>query len=320
MIVTSRVALSVYGEHEYPVPALALPSPQIGLDPVQLMQSEAVLLFVMRLRQHTPGFNLTSENARAVIEICRRMGGLPLALELAAVAVRSLPVEQLAAILSDDNGPFWIGLLKTPSRDLPQRQRTLYHAIAWSYRLLNEAAQRVLRCLSVFAGDFDTEAAQAVCGPEAGPLLESLADGYLLARAQAASMPRWFLLEAIREFGWEELNPLERQAVQDRHAAYFEQSAHTLVSHGLVSENARFFQLNAQNLHAALKWALQSQNAALAFKLADSLTWLWETQGYVCEGLAYIPALIQMKGEVDLPLRIGVIAWRCKSGLDAARF
>ena len=306
-LITSRSPLSVYGEHEYPVPPLSLPDPRGVYSPGELMQFDAVLLFVMRLRQHSPHFELTAAHAPAVVEICRCMDGIPLALELAAVAARRQPLEQLASLLSDPVSPFWLGLLQSPFRDLPQRQRTLYHAIAWSYRLLTAEEQRVLRCLGVFAGDFDTAAAQAVCeGRPVGPLLERLASQYLLARRQVEGQARWFLLEIIREFGREELSPEERRAALERYARYYCRALAGLTEAepGVIAENARFFRLNVPNLHAALNWAIQTPDTALAYEIASPLTWLWEINGFPREGLAFLPALFQLPGDVSPYLHV----------------
>lgn len=313
VLITSRISLFVYGEYEYPVPPLALPPKNAALNEQELMQSDAVCLFVMRLRQHDSGFKITPDNAKDVLEICTRMGGIPLALELAAAATRSIPITQLSTLLSDEKSRFWLEILKTKNRDLPIRQRTLSQAITWSYSLLPPAVQRVFLYLAVFERSFDARAVEAVCrepnAPEldASQVLDHLTDCYLLTREEESGQTRWFFLEVIREFAWETLQLDERFKLQERHAAYYDRHLAWYSETRPQAELARYFQLNVQNLNAALKWAVETQNAALAFHLADHLSWLWETQGYQAEGLALLPLILDMAGEIDPLIRISVL-------------
>ena len=189
-LVTSRLPLHVYGEHEYPVPALSIPpdKPNTSLD--SLAQYEAVELFLTRIRQHTPGFMFDQENAPQIVEICRRMEGIPLAIELAAATARRMTLREIVQTVRQGSGQGWLQLFRSPVHDLPPRQRTLYGAIAWSYNLLDPSEQTVFRRLGVFSGSFDTEAVMAICQEVSSnrgyieSALEKLVDQYLLSQVQ----------------------------------------------------------------------------------------------------------------------------------------
>jgi predicted ATPase len=166
VLATSRVALHLTGEHLYPVPPLALPDAGGALPLGDLAQTEAVRLFVERARAGQPAFALHETNAPAVVEIVRRLDGLPLAVELAAARVRVLPPAALLARL-DQRLP----LLTDGAHDRPTRQRTLHHTIAWSYELLTPAEQALFCRLGVFSGDWTVAAAEVVCGAPRGQCL-----------------------------------------------------------------------------------------------------------------------------------------------------
>jgi len=185
VLATSRTPLHLAGEHEYVLPPLSLPPADLttdfALDPLllpdPLLRYEAVALFVARVRQHQHDFALTSVNAAPIITICWRLDGLPLALELAAAALRRITLHQLSALLQEDT--YWLHELHSSVRDLPPRQRTLYQAIAWSYRLLDTNLQTSFRQLGSFVGGFTDAAAQAVCGADPATLMH-LTDHSLL--------------------------------------------------------------------------------------------------------------------------------------------
>ncbi len=164
VLVTSRVVLHIYGEQEFPVPPLPLPAPDAGASPAVLMECASIALFVQRAAAGRPDFTLTSRNAAAVAAICRRLDGLPLAIELAAARVKILPPPELLARLERR-----LELLTGGARDLPERQQTLRGAIKWSYDLLTPAEQTLFRRLSLFAGGFTLEGAEAVCNTLRGP-------------------------------------------------------------------------------------------------------------------------------------------------------
>lgn len=227
MVVTSRQVLHLSGEHEYPVPALSVP-PAADSDPAapkieNLMTYEAIALFFDRARNVLPAFALTPTNAPAVIEISRRLDGLPLAIELAAARVRLFPPEALLRRL-DHRLQFLTG----GAADRPSRQQTLRAAIDWSYQLLAEPERAVLARLSVFSEGCDLEAAETVCGLDDGSddvlgPLEALLDHSLIQRQDSTSgEPRVVLLDTLREYANERLEERgEAETLRERHASYF---------------------------------------------------------------------------------------------------
>lgn len=219
ILATSRAPLRIGAEIEYPLRPLALP-PAGAAPPVnELERYPAVALFLERTRQARPDFRLTPENAEAVVQICRRLDGLPLALELAAARLRMLEPRALAERLEHA-----LDVLTTGARDLPRRQRTLRATIDWSHSMLEPSEQRLFRCLAVFAGGWTYEAVEAVCYEDrAAPSLdelESLVDKALVQRQDGAD--RFVLLETIREFAREQLEEHgEVERTRQRHARYF---------------------------------------------------------------------------------------------------
>src|SRR5258708_22584468 len=215
LLVTSRAVLHVQGEHEYPVMPLTLPDRQ-RLDDLQaLSQCAAVTLFFQRVQTRVSGFSLTSTNARAVAEICLRLDGLPLALELAAARSKLLPPQALLDRLSQR-----LALLTSPALHVPARQQPLRNTLDWSYDLLNVEEQRLFRRLSVFVGGCQLQAAEAVCirlpgdedpGTHEAPfailaMVGSLIDKSLVQQTEVeGGEPRLTMLETIREYGWESL-------------------------------------------------------------------------------------------------------------------
>ena len=212
VLVTSRAALHVQGEQEFAVPPLAIPDPNHLPDLETLSQYEAVALFIARAQAVKPDFQVTNANAPAVAEICVRLDGLPLAIELAAARSKMLPPQALLARLGQR-----FTLLTSGAQDVPARQQTLRNTIAWSYDLLTTEEQSLLRRLCVFVGGCTLEAAAAVCHA-AGDLTTDVVDGAtslmdksLLQQAeQEEEEPRLVLLETVREFGLESLTRKRR--------------------------------------------------------------------------------------------------------------
>ena len=223
VLVTSRQGLHIYGEQEFPVPPLPLPAPGALFSPSTLMDCASVALFVQRAAAGRPDFTLTPKNAGAVVEICFRLDGLPLAIELAAARVKILPPAELLARIERP-----LELLTGGARDLPERQQTLRQAIKWSYDLLSPAEQKLFRRLSVFAGGCTLEAAEAVCntledlGVDVLDGVTSLVDNSLLVqRASEERELRFLMLETFREYGREQLIATgEADATARAHAAY----------------------------------------------------------------------------------------------------
>jgi predicted ATPase/serine/threonine protein kinase len=225
VLATSRAPLRLSAEREYAVEPLELPSPASLPPPDELARVPAVALFVERARQAKPTFALTAENARAVAEVCRRLDGLPLALELAAARVKLLTPRAMLDRLDHS-----LKLLTGGARDLPTRQQTMRGAVKWSYDLLDEAERAVLRRLAVFVGGCTLEAAEAVCGTDGEDVLEalgSLVDKSLLRqREQEDGEPRFKMLEVVREYALEQLEASdEAGAARLEFARYFKRMA-----------------------------------------------------------------------------------------------
>ena len=200
VLATSRSLLRVYGEREYPVPAMGLPD--LGNLPSvdSLTRYEAVRLFVERARSVKGDFEVTQENAPAVAEICVRLDGLPLAIELAAARIKMLPPGRIADRLEDNR----LKLLSGGARDLPERQQTLRGAIDWSHALLEEGEKALFARLAVFSGGCTLEAMEEICGDEdALERAESLLDKSLIR--QEGDAPRFVMLETIHEYARERL-------------------------------------------------------------------------------------------------------------------
>ncbi|HEX2224765.1 MAG TPA: AAA family ATPase [Thermoanaerobaculia bacterium] len=290
VLATSRLPLRLRAEHEYPVTPLALP-PASGTPPEQLLQYEAVRLFVERAQAVRVGFALTPEIAPAVAEITRRLDGLPLAIELAAARVRLLPPAALLARLEKR-----LPLLTGGPRDAPARQQTLRDAIAWSYDLLTAGEQALFRRLSIFAGGFSFEAAEAVANP-GGELdvldgVDRLSEHSLLRPgAGTDGEPRFTMLETIREYGLERLAQSgEAEATQRAHTEFFlalvEEAEPKLISPEQLVWLERL-EAEHDNLLAALSWAVVS-DAQIALRLAWGLAWFWYFRGYLREGRAWL--------------------------------
>ena len=223
IIVTSREGLHISGEREYPVPPLELPDLTQLPSLESLSQYAAVELFLQRAKAVKPDFRITNDTAPAVAEICYRLDGLPLAIELAAARIKLLPPRAMLARLEHR-----LEFLTGGARDLPARQQTLRNAIAWSYDLLDENEQQLFRRLSVFVGGCTIDAAEAVAGdhPAQTSILDqlgSLLDKSLLQEVEGTNNePRFVMLETLREFGLEQLEASgEQDTIRHRHASFF---------------------------------------------------------------------------------------------------
>jgi predicted ATPase/class 3 adenylate cyclase len=286
-LVTSREALHLRGEREVLLAPLAFPD-WAALPPLeQLSQYAAVALFIERAAEHQPGFAVTNANAPAVAEICVRLDGLPLALELAAARVKLFPPEALVARLSSR-----LTLLTGGPRDLPARQQTIRATIAWSYDLLDETEQTLFRRLGVFVGGFTLEAAEAVCGLTMMDRLAALLDKSLLRSLTAGEEPRFSMLETIREFAIERLAICgEAEAVGRRHAEYYLALAETAAPH--LQRGAQLVwleRLDAEqhNVRMALTWARQVGDTELGLRLASALELFWVLRNHDYEGWRWL--------------------------------
>ena len=306
VLVTSRVPLRLRGEQEFALPPLQLPDPE-PLPPVDLLgRYEAVRLFVERAQAVKPDFALTEENAPAVVEICHRLDGLPLAIELAAARIRLLPPRAMLPRLANR-----LSMLTGGARDLPERQQTLRGALAWSYDLLSADEQTLFRRLAVFAGGCTLEAAQAVCGADDGEPtvldgLDSLMAKNLLRRLvqeeERDGEPRFALFETVREYALERLAASdEAEPIQRRHATYYlalaEQAAPELRG---PQQLAWFDRLEREhvNLRAALRWAIGRGETEAGLRLGGALGPFWHMRGHLREGREWLAELLAAPGAV----------------------
>ncbi|HET9591207.1 MAG TPA: tetratricopeptide repeat protein [Anaerolineales bacterium] len=297
ILVTSREALRIRGERIYPVPPLALPNLS-QLPPEAIAQYAAVKLFIQRAQAVRPDFRVTNETAPVVAEICHRLEGLPLAIELAAARIKLLPPRSMLARLGKR-----LEFLTSGGRDLPARQQTLRDAIAWSYDLLEEHEQRLFRRISVFVGGCTVHAVEEVAGddPAQFPILDQL--GSLLDKSMLREVedtdggPRFAMLELLREFGLEQLEASgEQEEVRHRHVRFFLKLAEHAEA-GLESpEQVEWMYRMEQehdNLRAALDWSKSTAGTQeLCLRLAAALGYFWEMHGHFSEGRERLSAIL----------------------------
>jgi predicted ATPase/transcriptional regulator with XRE-family HTH domain len=311
ILVTSRVPLHIYGEHEYPLPALTIPPRGWEKDPDSLLGFEAVQLLVARTRQHQPKFSITPENAKAVVEICNVLEGIPLALELAAASLRRMTISEMVSLLNGFNGMNWVQQIGTSARDLPQRQRTLENVVAWSYSLLVSPQQDLFRKLGVFAGWFDDDAVAAICFDDPKPtltevheLLDGLCDQSLLVRDFQNGIPCWRMLELIHEYADLKLDSGGRDSLKPRFTQHFLNKLEAVNQITEHKQQDAFYHLNVRNLHTALKWAIAEKNSELGFLLAQHMSDLWMSHGYSKEGLELLKQLFALPDPSPPEVRI----------------
>ena len=317
-LATSRAPLHVRVEQELPVDPLPLPPAETSSLPV-LQENEAIRLFVERTRAVAPGFALRDANAATVSAICRRLDGLPLAIELAAARAKVLSPEALLAQLSDR-----LRLLKGGPRDAPARQQTMRDAIAWSYGLLSPDEQALFRRLAVFTGGFTLAAAQAVAGADEGEPY-ALVDGVatlvnqsLLRRMENGVEPRFGMLETIRELGIEKLAEHGEEArVRAAHAAHFvalaEQAEPHLRGPGQIAWLASLEAEHA-NCRAALDWLSARADWEPALRLAGAFGHFWRASAYIVEGRDHLDNLLAMAAgtgdaEIAADVRARAFSW-----------
>jgi predicted ATPase/class 3 adenylate cyclase len=305
-LVTSRAPLRIAGEQEFPVPPLRLPGPGALSSVDELSQNESVALFIHRATAVESDFALTRENAAVLAEICSRLDGLPLAIELAASRVRVLTPRAML-----DRMHYALPLLAGRSRSLPERQRTLRATIEWSYDLLDEADRALFRRLSTFVGGWSLEAAEAVADPlgEMGidilTGVESLIDHSLVLRQDGERQElRFGMLETIREYGLGQLEAAgEADKIRSRHAAYYLSLAEEAEPRLTGPESSRWLDVLSRehdNLRAALRWALDSGQAETGMRTAGALWRFWQLRGHLAEGRRWAENLLGM-GEATGP-------------------
>jgi predicted ATPase/class 3 adenylate cyclase len=311
ILASSREALGVAGEVAYRVPSLAVP--HLGQLPTleQLASLDAVRLFVERAAAARPGFALTTQNAAAIVQICQRLDGIPLAIELAAARVRLLAPAQIAARLDDR-----FQLLTGGSRTALPRQQTLRALIDWSYSLLSEPEQRLFRRLAVFLSGWTLEAAEVVCagnGLEAAAVLDTLSrlvDKSLVLADETADETRYRRLETIRQYSREKFAVTDEvEALRDRHLAYYVQFCELAEVQLQGRESPRWtrrLEAEHDNIRAALQWGL-ARHPASALRIAGALQLFWNSSGYSAEGLRWTQQALE-QGEAPTPEDLAVKA------------
>ncbi len=330
ILANSREVLGVAGETAFLVPPLSVPA---GKEPApqEVLESDAGRLFAERASAVRPGFAVTAANAAAISQVCRRLDGIPLAIELAAARIHLLSAEQIAARLDDR-----FRLLTGGSRTALPRHRTLQAAIDWSWELLSEAERILALRLSVFAGGWTLDAAEAICpDPAEGnylsmgsgkalrpdiilDLLASLANkSMILVEQEEAGDGRYRMLETIRQYAGEKLlESGESRTVRDRQRDWFlalaQQAESELKSRRQMAWASRL-ELEHDNLRLALEWSLGQKEAVPALRLASAISYFWLIHGYFEEGVSWLQAALALAGEGTTLQRSALRARACLS-------
>ena len=302
VLATSREPLHVRGEREFPVPPLPLPATTPLLELGQFASAPAIALFVERAEESQPEFTMTTENMAAVAAICRRLDGLPLAIELAAARVKVLPPQALLVRLEHR-----LPLLTGGGRDLPARQRTMRDAIAWSYDLLSPDERALFRRLAVFAGGFTLASAEAVAAAD-GRLavldgLVALVEQSLVRQMPGAGAePRYQMLETVREFGLERLvSSGDADDARQRHAEHFLRvSADLMQASTILMDHASLTRVVAEhdNVRLALVWYDQHGEIDALLQLSSLLYGLWFSRGLYREGVQWVDRALERSQRV----------------------
>jgi predicted ATPase/class 3 adenylate cyclase/DNA-binding CsgD family transcriptional regulator len=303
LLATSREPIGVSGEVTFLVPSLSL-------------ADEAIELFADRARRVRPDFGVTDDNAATVTEICRRLDGMPLAIELAAARVRALSLDEIVGSLHDR-----FRLLTGGARTAVRRQQTLRASVDWSHALLTEPERVLFRRLAVFLGGFDLDAAQSVAGDaevERYQILDQLAllvDKSLVVAENTSGATRYRFLETVRQYAQEKLGESgEAEAVRSRHRDHYTSMAALLDAPARSDYDQRVEQADEEmdNLRSAFGWSAETGDVGRALELASSLQPLWLARGRIKEGLAWFDAVLPVDGqgldEVALPVRARALA------------
>lgn len=320
VLITSRAVLRLTGEYEYVVPPLGVPDPRQSMDPEMLAQSPAAALFLQRAQAVKADFALTADNAPVVAEICTRLDGLPLAIELAAARCKIFSPQAILARLTDAMGGTNLGLLSGGARDLPMRQQNLRQTMEWSYNLLNERERTLFRRLGVFVGGCTLGAIEEVCSnsknrtlpyppmgirePFQAPILDQVAalvDQSLLRQVEGPDgEPRFVMLDTLREYALERLAAHNELEMTHRlHAAYLLRMAEAIEPKLIGTEQETCLKhLDAEynNFRAALAWAYTS-DIEMALRLASVLWRFWLMRGYLTEGRAWLKDILERSKE-----------------------
>jgi predicted ATPase/DNA-binding CsgD family transcriptional regulator len=303
IMVTSRSVLHLQAEQEFTVPPLALPNLNQLPGHEVLSDYAAVSLFVRRAQAILPAFQVTPANAHTIAEICVRLDGLPLAIELAAARIKLLPPQALLVRLTQR-----LHVLTSGTPTLPERQQTLRNTLRWSYDLLDPEEQRLFRRLSIFVGGWSLEAVDAVVYADSeashGPVsvldgVASLLDNSLLLQVkQEGNEPRLIMLETVREYGLECLRESgEAEVSQRAHALYYLRLAEQAEPHLKGARQIEWLEeleMEQENLRAALGWLLEEKEVDLAIRLGGAMWWFWYVRGYWSEGRRWLEATLEL--------------------------
>ena len=314
VIASSRAPLRIAGEQEFPIPPLDLPNPERLPSLEVLTQSDAVRLFIERAMSVRPDFLVTPENAGAVAEIVFRLDGLPLAIELAAARVKVLTPQAMLPKLRQG-----LEMLASTARDLPERQRTLNGAIAWSWDLLNESERRLFRRLSVFVAGAMLPQIEAVSGEnDVLDVLSALVEQSLVRQAEIEGEPRFRMLVTIREYALARLAESgEAEEISRRHAAAYLQLAEEARPHYATADQKRWLDvidLEHDNMRAALEWTISRGHAEDASRLAFALWRFWQRRGHLLEGVNWCDRVLSLPAE-NVPQLVRLRAFEAAGGL-----
>ncbi len=311
VLVTSRESLSIYGEQVYKVPPMSVPDLKNLEDIEGLLQYESMQLFYQRARAVKPDFKIDQENAAEIAEICSRLDGLPLAIELAAARSNMFTPNMIRDRLDRR-----FSLLTSDSQNIPQRQQTLKGTLDWSFDLLKPDGQILLARLSVFQGGRTVDSSEAICGPglsiDVLDGLETLLNKNLLYQEQGKlGEPRFYMLETIHEYAREKLED-SRQAeeVKLRHIQYFADLAQEAKEELYGAKQGYWFdklRLEYDNLRTAMRRSLAGMNFLLGFQIISDLSYFWYSDGLIAEGLSWIEVAQENEGEVPIELRAKVL-------------
>ena len=307
ILATSREALRLPGEVTYLIPPLGLPQPGQSMDPQQISRFDAVRLFVSRAEAVRPGFRLNAEMSAHVIEICRRLDGIPLAIELAAACLSSFTPQQIA-----NNLDRRFRLLGSNRRVGVARQETLRATIDWSYELLKDAERTLFLRLAVFRSDFSLEAAQRILADEMLDemdlleLLPRLIDKSLVVSEPGGDEMRYRLLETLRQYALEKGSPGESDLFEERQVAYFLDLAEAETANLRSTKHEQALerlQLEHDNMRQALRWGLDKNEIAMGLRLAGALYRFWLYNDNHSEGAWWLEAYLTRLGAVDNAVR-----------------
>jgi non-specific serine/threonine protein kinase len=310
VFVTSRETLNIYGEQIYNVPPMSIPDPEKLESTQRLLQYESIKLFTQRAKAVKPDFTINEENASAIAEICVRLDGLPLAIELAAARSNLYSPEMIRKRLDSR-----LTILTGGSRDVPLRLQTLRGTLDWSYDLLDRGEQILLARLSVFQGGRTVDSSEAVCGPglqgDVLDGLESLLNKNLLYQEQGKQgEPRFYMLETIQEYANEKLTEgSEIEEIRQQHTEYFASLA-AEAEQELYGPRQGYWldklRVEYDNLRIAMGRSLGGADVLLGFQIIGALRYFWYSDGLVAEGLRWIERALDYKGEIPMEMRAKV--------------